>query len=427
MDFIELKVREEIVKALAEMNIIEPTEIQAKVIPEIKKNSDVIGISKTGSGKTLAFGVPLMDHIKPGHGIQALVVVPVRELAEQVAQEIRKFAKYLRPHVSVIYGGVSLGPQEQNLRRTDIVVGTPGRLLDHLNRGSLNLSKIKIVVLDEADKMATMGFIEDVEIILKATPKTRQTLLFGATISNDIAMLRDRYMKNPVVIKTTAHVQDSFLNQYYYDVDMKEKFSLLVHLINKEKPKLAMIFCSTRRNAANVSRNLQRNNVDAHVIHGGMSQSARLRVLEGFHKGKPHILVATAVAARGLDIKNVSHIFNYDVPKNPEEYIHQIGRTARAGESGKAITLLAGHDHDNFSAILRKYPVKINKLPGEQFARIPFDAGKRFGSENRFGGGRFGGGGSSRGSGRFGNRNDRSRGGDRDRRSDDRPRRRFNF
>lgn len=427
MDFIELKVREEIVKALAEMNIIEPTEIQEKVIPEIKKGSDVIGMSKTGSGKTLAFGVPLMDHIRLGHGLQALVVVPVRELAEQVASEIRKLSKYIKPNVAVIYGGVSLAPQEHNLRRADIVVGTPGRLLDHLGRRSMNLSKIKIVVLDEADKMATMGFIEDVEIILKATPKTRQTLLFGATISNDIAMLRDRYMRNPIVIKTSAHVQESFLDQYYYDVDMREKFSLLVHLIGKEKPKLAMIFCATRRNADNVSRNLQRQNVDAHVIHGGMSQSGRLRVLEGFHKGKPHILVATAVAARGLDIKNVTHIFNYDVPKNPEEYIHQIGRTARAGESGKAITLLSNIDHDNFSAILRKYPVKVNKLAKETFARIPFDPGKRFGSENRFGNrGRFG---QSRGlsSGRFGSRNDRSHGGDRDRRSDDRPRQRYNF
>ncbi|HLC86237.1 MAG TPA: DEAD/DEAH box helicase [Candidatus Nanoarchaeia archaeon] len=426
MDFIELKVKEEIVRALAEMNIIEPTEIQAKTIPEIKKGSDIIGVSKTGSGKTIAFGVTLMDHIKLGHGIQALVVVPVRELAEQVANEIRKLSKYIRPNVTIIYGGVSLSPQEYNLRRADIVVGTPGRLLDHLNRGSINLSKIKIVILDEADKMATMGFIEDVEKILRATPKTRQTLLFGATISNDIAMLRDRYMKNPVVIKGTAHVHESVLNQFYYDVDMREKFSFLVHLLNKEKPKLAIVFCSTRRNADNVARNLQVQSVDAHVIHGGMSQPGRLRVIEGFHRGKPHILVATAVAARGLDIKGVTHIFNYDVPKNPEEYIHQIGRTARAGASGKAITLLSGNDHDNFSAVLRKYPVKVTKLPRESFARVPFDSGKRFVSENRFGNrGRFGhSGGSS--SGRFGNRSDMSHG-DRDRRHDDRPRRRFNF
>src|SRR3989338_6748518 len=383
MDFIELKVKEEIVRALAEMNIIEPTEIQAKTIPEIKKGSDIIGVSKTGSGKTIAFGVTLMDHIKLGHGIQELVVVPVRELAEQVANEIRKLSKYIRPNVTIIYCGVSLSPQEYNLRRADIVVGTPGRLLDHLNRGSINLSKIKIVILDEADKMATMGFIEDVEKILRATPKTRQTLLFGATISNDIAMLRDRYMKNPVVIKGTANVHESVFNQFYYDVDMREKFSFLVHLLNKEKPKLAIVFCSTRRNADNVARNLQVQSVDAHVIDGGMSQPGRLRVIEGFHRGKPHILVATAVAARGLDIKGVTHIFNYDIPRNPEEYINQIGRTARAGEHGKAISLLGDNDHQNFSNILRRYPVKVTKLPKEEFAFVYFESGRRNFEDNR--------------------------------------------
>ncbi len=422
MDFKELKIKEEIVKALTEMEITEPTDIQEKVIPEIKKGLDVIGVSKTGSGKTFAFGLPLMDKIVIGQGIQALIVVPVRELAEQVGKEIRKFTKYLKPNIVIVYGGVSLGPQTDDLRRADIVVGTPGRLLDHLNRNSLNLSKVKIVVLDEADKMASMGFIEDVEEILAKTPKIRQTLLFGATISNEIAMLRDRHMRNPVVMKSAMHVNEALLNQYYYDIDMKEKFSMLVHLINKENPKLAMIFCSTRRNADLVAKNLQKNNIDAHAIHGGLSQHGRLKVLEGFHKGKPHILVATAVAARGLDIKNVSHVFNYDVPRNPEEYIHQVGRTARAGESGKAITLLGQSDHDNFSAVLRRYPVKVEKLPREEFARIMFDAGKRFhygNDRDRSGGrGRFG---NSRGSssGRFGSR-------DRDRRSDDKPRHRFN-
>ncbi len=384
MKFEELKIKTEIVTALNEMDITEPTDIQNKSIPVIKAGSDIIGISKTGSGKTLAFSVEILEKIEPGKGIQALVVVPVRELAEQVAKEIRKFGKYLKPDVAVIYGGVSLAPQTEHLRRADIVVGTPGRLLDHLNRNSLNLSKVKIVVLDEADKMASMGFIQDIEKILHATPKTRQTLLFGVTIDQDIAKIRDRYMKHPAVIKSDAHVASENLPQFYYDVDMKEKFSLLVHLIKKEQPKLAIVFCSTIRNAEVVAKNLFKQNIDARVMHGKMSQHGRLKVLEGFHRGVPHILVATAVAARGFDVKGVSHVFNYDLSQNPEEYVHQIGRTARAGGSGKAITLLSQKDHVTFNLVLKKYPVKISKLPHENFARIPFDTGRRHFDGNRY-------------------------------------------
>jgi ATP-dependent RNA helicase DeaD len=399
MKFKELGLHEDIENALAEQGITEPTDIQSKVIPEIKKGHDIIGISKTGSGKTIAFSAPILHNIKRGEGIQILVIVPIRELAEQVAKEIRKISKTLDINITTIYGGMSLGPQANALRHADIVVGTPGRLLDHLERRSLNLSKIKVVVLDEADKMAMMGFIEDVEDILSATPKTRQTLLFGATISEDIAKLRDRHMKSPVTIKAESQVENKLLVQCYHDVESKDKFSMLVHLILKEKPTLAMIFCATRRNAEIVAKNLVKQNIHSHFIHGGMSQSARLRMIDDFHKGRPEILVATAVAARGLDIKNVSHVFNYDVPKDPEEYIHQIGRTARAGTSGKAVTLLAQHDHDLFSNVLRRYKMNVVRMPKEEFVRVPFDAGKRreYGAQsggfNRGGrsGGRFGG------------------------------------
>ena len=377
MDFKELGIKQEIVKALSEEDIIEPTDIQVQVIPKIKSGNDIIAISKTGSGKTIAFGSSILDNIKSGQGIQVLIVVPVRELAEQVAREIRKLTKYMKFSTAVVYGGVSLQPQIFQIKKADIVVGTPGRLVDHLSRRSLDLSKIKVVVLDEADKMSTMGFIEDIEILLKATPKQRQTLLFGATISDDVSKLKNHYMQSPIVIKSQAHVEENYLNQFYYDVDIKEKFSMLVHLIKKENPKLAIVFCSTRRNADLTARNLIKNDIDAQVIHGGMSQGKRLNVINGFHKGKPHVLVATAVAARGLDIKNITHIFNYNVPKNPEEYVHQIGRTARAGKSGKAITLLSSNEHSFFSAVLQKYPVKILKLPREEFKRAYFDVGRR--------------------------------------------------
>ena len=234
MDFKELGIKQEIIKALSEEDIIEPTDIQIKVIPEIKSGNDVIAISKTGSGKTIAFGSTILDNIKAGQGVQVLIVVPVRELAEQVAREIRKLTKYMKLSTTVVYGGVSLQPQIFQIKKSDIVVGTPGRLVDHLSRRSLDLSKIKVVVLDEADKMSTMGFIEDIEILLKATPKQRQTLLFGATISDDVSKLKNHYMKSPVVIKSQAHVEENYLNQFYYDVDIKEKFSMLVHLIKKE-------------------------------------------------------------------------------------------------------------------------------------------------------------------------------------------------
>src|SRR3989344_2128423 len=387
MKFKELNLSDKVVNALTDIGLDEATEIQEKTIPKIKEGIDVIAISKTGSGKTLAFSAPLIDLIVPGKGIQALVIVPVRELAEQVHKEIEKFSKYIKPKVTLIYGGVGIEPQIHHLRTADIVVGTPGRILDHLNRRSMNLTQVKLLVLDEADKMVSMGFIEDVEEIIRYIPKQSQILLFGATISHEIAHLRDKYMKSPVTLKAISHVDDKLLEQFYYDIPGKEKFSLLVHLINKEKPKLAIVFCSTRRNADVIAGNLVKNNVDAQVIHGGMSQNKRTNTIEGFHRGKPHILVATTVAARGLHINNVTHIFIYDVPKNSEEYVHQIGRTARAGETGKAITLLSENDHALFSAIVKRYPVKITKLPREEFAKLIFVVGRR--DDGDRGGNRF--------------------------------------
>ncbi len=377
MNFHELLVQKEIVQALEEQAIVEPTEIQAKTLPDALQGKDVIGISKTGSGKTLTFAIPMLQRLLPGKGLQGLVLVPVRELAEQVGKEIKKLAKYKNFNLAIIYGGVSLMPQSDALRRADIIVATPGRMLDHMERGNVNLSRVTFVVLDEADKMASMGFIEDVEKIISKTSKQRQTLLFGATISEEIARLKSRYMNNPITIKANAHVDTHLLNQFYYDLDMREKFSFLVHLLKKETPQRALVFCSTRHMADSLTKNLQNQKMDAQVIHGGVSQPSRLRTLEGFHKGRPIILVATAVAARGLDIKGVTHVFNYDLPKDPEEYVHQVGRTARAGASGKAITLLAQPDYDKFSKILQRFPVKVEKLQKEEFVQVMFEAGRR--------------------------------------------------
>ena len=387
MIFEELNIKPELVKGLKEIGVKEPTEIQKKTIPLIKEGKDVIGVSKTGSGKTIAFGIPILENVKPGGGIQYLIIAPVRELAVQIAKELRKFGKYVKFSVTTVYGGVAINPQIEAMQRADIVVSTPGRLLDHLENFDLKLDKIKCVVLDEADKMVEMGFIEDIRRILNETPNNRQVLLFGATISNEIDELKHDYMHNPETAQAMSHVEEEYLEQYYYDVKHFEKFSLLVHLLKKENKDLTIIFCSARSTVEMVTKNLKENGIKADMIHGKLSQNKRLRVIENFHKGRPNVLVASAVAARGLDIKDVSHIFNYDLSQDPQEYIHRVGRTARAGQQGKAITLLSERDHDTFREILSRYPIEVKELPLEDFQRLKFNAGIRrnFRDGNRFG------------------------------------------
>lgn len=404
MSFERLNINSDIVKGLKEIGLTKPTQIQEKSIPLIKEGKDVIGISKTGSGKTAAFGIPVLERIEHGKGPQVLVIVPIRELAVQITKELHKFGRYIKFTTSTVYGGVSLNPQIEALKTADIVVGTPGRLKDHLERRTLDLSRIKIVVLDEADKMVEMGFIEDIRDILNQIPSSVQTLLFGATISNEIERLKKEYMKNPETAQAESHVHQEFLEQYYYNVPQQEKFSLLVHLLKKEQKELAIIFCSARSTVELVTKNLRDYGIHAEMIHGKLSQNRRLSVIENFHKGKPNVLVASAVAARGLDIKDVTHIFNYDLSKDPQEYVHRVGRTARAGEKGKAITLLSEKDHDVFREILYRYPVKVNELPLENFERLRFDARR---TESRWPR-RFGHGGFSRGFGSHG-RSDRPR------------------
>lgn len=388
MSFEELNVSPDIVKGLKEMGLVEPTTIQTKTIPLVREGRDVIGISKTGSGKTAAFGVPILEKIKPREGMQALIIAPIRELSVQITKELRKFGKHKKFSTATVYGGVSINPQIGDIKRADIVVGTPGRLRDHLENEGMDMSNLKTVVLDEADKMVEMGFIEDVRSILDRAPKGVQILLFGATISDEIEHLKRDYMNNPATAKTETHVHQEFLEQYYYNVPQHEKFSLLVHLLKREEKGLAIIFCSARSTVELVTKNLRAHGINAEMIHGKLSQNRRLNVMENFHKGKPEVLVASAVAARGIDIKDVTHIFNYDLSRDPQEYVHRVGRTARAGEKGKAITLLGERDHDAFREILYKYPIKVQELPVEEFERLKFDARRSrersgFGSSHR--------------------------------------------
>jgi len=360
--FKKLGISEGILNAIKSLGFTEPSEIQEKAIPLVIAGKDVIAGSATGSGKTLVFGAGLIDKVKRGLGLQALIMTPTRELAEQVAQNIRFFSKHSGLNVREIYGGVGMIPQINDLRHTDIVVGTPGRILDHLKRRTINLSRVKYLVLDEADRMLDMGFIKDVESIINCCPKDRQTLLFSATISKEIVHIANRHMKNPVQVAAKNQVDPSQLYQAYYNPPIEEKFSLLVHLLKLEKNGVVMVFCNTRRNVDRLTKGLHEQKINALAIHGGLSQNQRSNAMHAFHEREALILVCTDVAARGLDIKNVSHIYNFDIPSTPTEYIHRIGRTARAGKNGIAISFVCPGDRGEFKQILRDSLCTIEKL-----------------------------------------------------------------
>ena len=372
MKFEDMNIEKSVSDSLNVIGFEEPTRIQLETIPLIKQGHDVIGQSETGSGKTAAFGIPLVEKVAKGERTQALILAPTRELSIQIAKEITKFSRFKGLCVQTVYGGVSMTPQIQGLKKAEIVVGTPGRILDHMRRGTLDSTNLKIFVLDEADRMIDMGFIEDIETIERNLPEQRQTLLFSATMPDSLVKMREKFTRNAKKVQTQINVQEDVLRQYYCDVDYRMKFSLLVHLIKQENPKLAIIFCNSRRYADAVAKNLRYNGINASELHGGLSQQRREDVMESFHNGTTKILVATDVASRGLDIKNVTHIFNYNIPRNAEDYINRIGRTARAGESGKAISLLSIDDYDTFRNITRYLSYEIEKAEVKDFKIIPF-------------------------------------------------------
>jgi len=357
--FKNLGISEPVLKSLYDEKFETPSEIQEKSIPLILAGKDVIAGSATGSGKTLAFATGIIHSSEKGKGLQALVLVPTRELAEQVAKALSKFSKYSPLGIIAVYGGVGINPQIQGLRTADVVVGTPGRILDHIARNTIRLGRVKTLVLDEADRMFDMGFKDDVEKIIRKVPQERQTLLFSATITKDVVRLSRNHMKNPLQVSVTSFVDPKKLHQTYYDVGEDLKFSLLVHLLKNEKSNLVMVFCNTKRNTDKVAKNLRFANIDAMAIHGGLPQGKRNNVMENFHSGKACILVCTDVAARGLDIQDVSHVYNYDIPRESKQYIHRIGRTARAGAEGKAINILSNKDYDNFSQVMKENNVEI--------------------------------------------------------------------
>src|SRR5215216_7142863 len=366
-DFSSLNLREELVQAITGLGYAEPTPIQAAIIPIMLKGADVIGQAQTGTGKTAAFAFPILHNFTPDRHVQALVLAPTRELALQVADSMIVYGKHLDVRILAVYGGQPYGPQISRLNRgVDVVVGTPGRLLDLIERNSLNIKHIRTLVLDEADEMLNMGFIEDVEKILSETPPERQTALFSATMPPRIRSLANRFMREPqhVNIKRDTLTLAS-TEQRYYLVHENDKTNALTRLFEIEPIKSALIFARTRAETSQLANELVVRGIPAEAIHGDLDQKARERVLGRFRANQLKVLVATDVAARGLDIEDISHVFNYHLPDDAEVYVHRIGRTGRAGKTGVAITLVSPREKRRLREVeaLTKQPIKKMEIP----------------------------------------------------------------
>ena len=352
--FADLGLDQELLAAVARCGYTTPTPIQAKTIPLELAGTDVVGQAQTGTGKTAAFGLGLLQRINPGRNvIQALVIAPTRELAGQTQEELFKLGKEKHAHVQVVYGGADIRRQIRSLRRPpQILVGTPGRLLDHLNRHTIDLSNVQTVVLDEADEMLDMGFLDDIRHILKQTPTKRQTLLFSATMPPAIMQVSQQFMTHPAIVKVqTQELTTDLVDQYFVRVQEREKFDTLTRLLDVQHPWYAIIFGRTKRRVDELTRGLQTRGFNAGGIHGDLTQQQRTLVMRQFRAGRLAVLVATDVAARGLDISAVTHVYNYDIPQDPESYVHRIGRTGRAGKHGVAVTFVTGNERPYLRAI----------------------------------------------------------------------------
>jgi ATP-dependent RNA helicase DeaD len=361
--FQALSLSETTLKALELAGYLEPTPVQAGLIPRALANVDVMGQARTGTGKTAAFVIPILEHLKRRKevgGPQALILVPTRELAVQVRGEVEKLAVGRRVHTVAIYGGKPIRMQIEKLKRgADIIVGTPGRVLDLLGRGSLNLGDLRVVVLDEADRMLDIGFRPDIEKILRKCPQSRQTLLLSATVPPPVERLARRYMHEPESLNfSPKEVAVETIEQFYFTVDPERKFDLLVRLLRREDPRQAIIFCRTKRGTEKVHRQLSKAIKGVDCIHGDLAQKNRDRVMAAFREGKVRILVATDVVGRGIDVSGISHIINYDVPHFCDDYVHRVGRTGRMGREGVAYTFVTpeeGHE-------LTRIEVRIERL-----------------------------------------------------------------
>jgi ATP-dependent RNA helicase DeaD len=362
--FTDLQISKEIVKAMSEMGWEVPTPVQIEAIPAGLKGSDMFAQAQTGTGKTGAYGTIILERTKPGKGaVSALVLVPTRELANQVSEELSKLAKYTGHTCIPIYGGVGIGPQIMKLKRgADIAVATPGRAVDLINRNDLDLSKISVVVLDEADRMLDMGFSKDLNFILSRVPKKRQSLLLSATMSRDIKQLAMRQMVNPkeILVSKDEPVLD-LTKQFYMIADKDMKRDALCTILDTKRPK-AIVFCHTKRKVDQLTKKLKAYNYPVGAIHGDVAQNKRERVIQNFKDGSISVLVATDVAARGLDIEAVDYVINYDAPMDPDTYVHRIGRTGRAGMEGIAVSFFMADERRMIKDIVSRTGKPIDLL-----------------------------------------------------------------
>ncbi len=370
MPFTQLGLASTVLDGIKAMGYVEPTPIQLRAIPLIMAGRDVIGSAQTGTGKTAAFALPMLTKMgESGQATRALILEPTRELAAQVETAMRDFARFTNIRVAVVYGGVGYGAQTQALRSgVDIIVATPGRLLDHLQQGNCRLDQVKHVVLDEADRMLDMGFLPDVRRILEKCPRDRHTSLFSATIPPQIETLINWAMKDPETIEIGARrTPAETVKHVVYPVNEDQKSDLLRALLDQVNYDSVIIFCRTKNRADRIGNMLRKNNHAVAILHSNRTQREREQALKGFRDGRFEVLVATDIAARGLDIANVSHVINFDVPQHPEDYVHRIGRTGRAQETGDAFTLMVAEDGQHMAAIERFIASKIERVKLDGF------------------------------------------------------------
>ncbi len=376
MSFTELGLAPEIARAVGEDGYEAPTPIQKGAIPGILAGRDLIGCAQTGTGKTAAFTLPILHRLRPGARgrVRALILAPTRELALQVEEALRAHGRHLRLESAVVHGGVGHAPQEENLRRgVDILVATPGRLLDHMGRGYVDFRGLEVLVLDEADRMLDMGFIRDVRRIVRALPARRQTLLFSATMPDEIRRLAKEILRDPVNVEVAPRrsAPATGVRQALLPVPAGRKRDLMAHLLETEARGLTLVFTRTKHGANKLARHLEGRGHAVALLHGNRSQSQRTRALDAFRGRRARVMVATDIAGRGIDVEGIAHVVNYDLPNVPEDYVHRIGRTARAGATGDALSLLSPEDHPHVRGIEALVGHAIERRIVEGFAESP--------------------------------------------------------
>ena len=397
MSFGTLGLSAPLLKAIKEEGYTKPTPIQKQAIPVILDKKDILAGAQTGTGKTAGFTLPLLEllsrqkQVKGKHRVKVLILTPTRELAAQVGESVESYGKYLPFNSAVIFGGVKINPQLTKLRKgVDIVIATPGRLLDHISQKSIDLRGVEFLVLDEADRMLDMGFINDIKKILAILPKNRQNLLFSATYSDEIKKLSDKLLNSPALIEVARrNISSEIVKQLVYPVDQVRKRELLTYLINEGKWKQVLVFTRTKHGANRLSGQLEKDGIASVAIHGNKSQNARTKALSDFKKGEVRVLVATDIAARGIDIDQLPHVVNYELPNISEDYVHRIGRTGRAGNEGEAISLVCIDEHEYLANIEKLIKKDIQKVwlkdfkPDPSIKAQPINRGKAGASSSK--------------------------------------------